>query len=384
MSIAQARRWAVLLVLVLHVAACAVLVTLAVRNPLGNWDMTPYAALALRTDGMSAEQVSQRAHDAVRAYIGDERFNRMVAGGQGEAAYQATMFRDAAAFAENLRFYDVKPVYVGLSRLVAPAIGNPAVATVAVSAAAFALALAVFPFFFRHRAVAVVGAWLLVTEGSLPLAIVATASSPDTLSLLFVVVSAMCAVTGRHLAWVLAAGLLAVLSRPDAAFILCPLLLGLAWIHRDDGRWKGWLGAMAVLFLAFVALGMLALPWSTLFHHTFFERLAYPVTGPVPPVNLARYLGVVSVTLPNALEPRVILFLLAGAGIAVVPWVKYRTIAHYQVLAAAAVAGIVLHFLAFPIDEFGHERMFLGSYFMTLAAALLMIDAWRLQPARDA
>ena len=106
------------------------------------------------------------------------------------------------------------------------------------------------------------------------------------------------------------------------------------------------------------------------------------MTGSVPAVTVARYLGVMSVTLPGALEPRVIAFLFAGIALAAWPWLKALRVTDVQVLAASAVAGMVFHFIVFPIDEFGHERMFLGSYFVVLAAALLAIDsALRAKPA---
>lgn len=371
-------RWAMRALLLLHAMAALALAGFAVREPLGNWDIVPYAALVQRAPGLGAEEVSRLAHDDVRRYLGDARFRSLIAGGEGglgEAAYQARMFREPDALMENLRFYDVKPLYIGLARLADRFTGNAAAAAVAVSAAAFALALAMFPLFFRHRLLAIAGAWLLVLTGSPPLALVAAAASPDSLSLLFATACGLLAVKRKPMAWVAAAGVLAVLSRPDAAFILCPLFLGLAWVRRAEGAWRPPLALMAALFAIFVMLGSMALPWSTLFHHTFFERLAYPVTGPVPPMTLARYLGAASVTLPHALEMRVLIFIALALSLALGPLGIRRRIEPFQVLAAAALAGIVLHVLVFPIDEFGHERMFLGSYFLILGAALAALDA---------
>ena len=248
-------RWSVIALLALHAAAAVAVGFFAVKNPLGNWDMVPYTALVMRDGAVGSQQLSKQAHEAVHQYIGDERFAAMVAGGAGEAGYQATLFRDPEAFAQNLRFYDVKPAYIGMAKLSSLFTGSPAVATVAASAVAFVLALALFPLYFRRRVLAVAGVWLLIVVGTPPLAIVAAAASPDTLSLLFVTTCAMAAVARRHPAWIAVAGLLAVLSRPDAAFILCPLLLGFAWVDRESGRWKALLAGMVALFALFVCHG---------------------------------------------------------------------------------------------------------------------------------
>ena len=129
------------------------------------------------------------------------------------------------------------------------------------------------------------------------------------------------------------------------------------------------------MFALFLYLGLQGLPWHTLFRHTFFGRKAFPLAAALAvPITPADYISVIRRTLPHVLEVRPLLFVVGGIALAVVPWLRSRRIAGFQWLAAAAVAGMVVHYLLFPIDEFGHERMFLGSYFLLVASLLLTVE----------
>ena len=370
-------RLALPLLLLLHCVAALVLGVHAARNPLGNWDIVPYVALVRQASGLGGQELSRQTYGEIREYFGEARYTQLLAQGNGpDDAYRAAVHESPAALAENLRFYSVKPLYILLSRAATAVVGNAALATVVVSAAAFSLFVMVFPLFFRRRAVAVAATWVLVLTGAPALGVIASCATPDSLGLLFAATAALLAAKRMNPWAVGVLGLLAVLARPDTMFLLGPLLLGLAWLERRDLRGRYLFGILVALSATFLYLGAQSLPWSTLFRHTFFGRIALPAAG-VPPVTPADYWSVVARTFPNAFNLRVGIVLAAGCALALVPWLRSRQWGPTQLLAAAAVVNIVAHFLIFPIDEFGHERLFLSSYFLVLAAALFTFEQFR-------
>jgi hypothetical protein len=377
-----ASRALVAALLLLHAIAAFALALNGWRQPLPNWDIIPYAALVRAEPGVAPQALSRLAYGDVRAYVGEAKFTPMVSGGDQDAAYRVRLYQDPAALLDNLRFYSVKPLYVALSKLAMPFTGNAASAAALVSALAFALLLAVFPLFFRHRVLAVALLWPLVLVGAPPLALVTHVATPDSLALLFVVGTVMCAVNRWHAVLVAACAVLAVLARPDAAVLLAPLLLGLAWLQRREGRAWPLTACFAVVMGLFVWLGRQALPWPTLFRHTFHGREPFPSAPALAQaVPMADYLAVIERTLPHVLSARPLLFFFGGLALALVPWLRRRSVDAFQWIALVAAGNMVVHYLIFPIDEYGHERMFLGSYFV-IASALLL--AWRARRAEAA
>ncbi len=343
------------------------------QHPLPNWDLIPYAALVRTQAGMSPEALSRETYAEVRQYVGEQKFRPMVEGGEADAGYRATLYANPAALADNLKFYSVKPLYVWLARMARPLVGNSASAAVLVSASALALLLTLAPFFFRRRLVAVAGLWLLMFAGEPDIWIMASCATPDTLSLLLVMCSSLVAIRHGHWVVVGSLSLLAVTARPDAAVFLVPLLAGLTLFEASSGQRLPFAGCTTAVLAFFVFLGKQALPWSTLFWHTFVRREPFPseVSYVVTP---EAYLQVVTRTLPHVLSPRPLVFLVAAVLLALLPLLLRRQILAFHWMAAVASGNMVLHYLIFPIDEFGHERMFLASYFVVSAAALLALE----------
>ncbi|MDB5873678.1 MAG: hypothetical protein JWQ07_3120 [Ramlibacter sp.] len=366
-------------VLLLHFVAAVLLGVQAVREPLGNWDIVPYVALVRSAAGVSGPALNQQTYAQLQEYLGPKYPQLLAQGGGPDDAYRTAVHDSPAALVENLKFYAVKPLYIQLVRAAAAVTGNAAQAAVLVSAAAFSLFVMIFPLFFRWRVAAVAATWLLVTSGAPALKVIAACATPDSLGLLFAGTAALLAVARTRPALVGVLGLLAVLARPDTMFLLGPLLLGLAWLQRRDTDARHWLAILALLSVVFLYLGSQSPPWNTLFRHTFFGRIPFPEAG-VAAVTPAEYWAVVTRTFPNAANARVVIVLLAGCALAIVPSLRSRSFGAAQLLAASAVINIVAHYVIFPIDEFGHERLFLSSYFLVLAALILSLE--RGAPAR--
>ncbi|MES3004034.1 MAG: GtrA family protein [Pseudomonadota bacterium] len=366
------RSWPVRGVLALHAIGVLLLAFHAWTHPLGNWDIVPYTALVRAQPGMTAQQVADATFRDVRAYMGEAHYVDLIEGGPPVRAYRMAIHTDPEALRDTLRFYSIKPLYIGLARWASQFTGSGASAGVLVSAAALALLFSVLPLFFARPLLAVGAVWLLLLPGGTPLWLIAACATPDTLGMLLVVLCALTGLRSAHWAAVGALGVLAVLARPDAAFMVVPILLGLAWLRRASGQAVLFALSAAACFALFAFLGTRALPWSTLFWHTFMETSTYP-SRIAQHVGVAEYFAVLRRTAHALLEPRPLIFLVLGAALSLIPFVRGRTIAPWQGLAGIATGGMLLHFLVFPIDEFGHERMFLASYVLLAAAALL---AW--------
>lgn len=367
----------IFLILLLNVLSAISLGISSYRTPLGNWDMIPYVALLRSNEEKDPAELSRQTYAEVHAYVGDQKYERMVSGEGEDGDYRSTLFNTPSALMDNLRFYSVKPLYIFLSRQAAVLTGNAAAATVMVSSIALCLFMAVFPLFFRWPIVAAGLLWTLLFTGEPEYWILAAAASPDSLGMLLAVSTVLLAAMHRCRLWIVAPlAMLAVLARPDTIFILVSLFCGMAWLERKEGRMPGLLFCMVGVVALFLFLNSHALPWTTLFRHTFFGRQIYP-SLPSQPVSVDEYIGVIKRTLPHVASWRTTLFLSLGCLLALVPWLRSRIIALPQLLAALAVINMLAHYLIFPIDEYGHERMFLSSYVLVIAAVLLMLqNAW--------
>lgn len=364
-------------IFILNALAASYLGISSYRNPLGNWDIVPYTALIRQGSDYDQAALSRQVYSEIRRYVGDKRFETIV-GGEGEGddgAYRKRMMEIPEALAANLQFYSIKPLYIFLSKQATALTNNAAAATVLISAIALSLFIVIFPLMFRWSTVAAIALWALLSTGEPKYLILGAAASPDSLGILLAVSTVLLAVIHRCSLWVVTPmALLAVLARPDIIFIITVLFCGLAWLERKDGRLLSLMLCFAGITAVFIYLNAQALPWSTLFRHTFFGRQIYPSVIPQP-VSIVNYLEVLERTLPQVVSWRTTLFLTFGSILALVPWLLSRTIGRQQLLAAIAVINMVAHYLIFPTDEYGHERMFLSSYILIIASVLLMLQS---------
>lgn len=358
------------LLLAVHVLGALWLAFDGVRTPYPNWDIIPYAALVHRADSGDPAEISRRAYADVRAYLGPQAYATLEVEQGPDEHYRRTVREQPAALLDILRFYEIKPLFLLAARAAHAWTGNAAQACVLVSALAVGATVAVLPFFFGHAIAVAALLWAGLLLGPLPLAMLAHVATPDALAMLFTTGLALSLWKGWHWSLAAACGALAVFARPDAVILAVPLLLGAAWVgRRGAGRWA--LLACAVACAAiFVALGRSALPWSTLFANTFVQRLPFPSQG-MHPVTPAAYLAVFWNNLHVLLTPRP-LAVAALAAVLAWPWRRPRAIGMVQLMAAAALANIAGHYLIFPIAEFGHERIYIGSYALVLVA----LGAW--------
>lgn len=352
------------------------------HRPMANWDALPYAALALRLDGVGDGQLRTAALAEVRAAF-PERFDDFVSGGS-DALYRQTVATDDAAFLAQLPFYVTKPLYVAGVFLLGRLEGNFATSTAHLSALAF-LVFCLLAALARPSGVPR-APWLaglvLVScfSATFPLSLLAAASSPDVLSAVFLLAGVLLGRDGR---WGTAAVflLLAQLARPDA--IIPVLTLVLAWAGVNP-RHRLRLLAIAGLSIGLSqAVGMLAdgYPLGVLLS-TLVARQPYPGTmtlalgSPEHMQILMRYLGdlLVNVRFP----------LLGLAGLFALAWSVYKRARWPAVLSFTALANIAAHVVLFPEVGGYQERFFFISYlFILMATGTLWREAYAAMQAKS-
>lgn len=340
------------------------------QHPMANWDALPYTALALRLDGLSDDRLRNAALAEVRTAF-PERFDDFVGGGTDDG-YRRTVAAEDTAFMAQLPFYTGKPLYVLGTFALGKLEGNFAAATAHLSALAFLL-IGVLAAIARPRTVPT-AAWLLAlvlacSFGVFPLSLLASASSPDTLSAALFLGGVLLA--GRQrigLAALLL--LLAQLARPDAIIPVLTFFLALA---ASDARHRLPLLLGAGLGIAVwqaVTVLTAGYPLEVLLS-TLVARQPYPGDARLA-LGSPEYMQVLFRYLADlAGNPR---FLVLGAIGAVSLLVCARNGFRWPgVLLLTALVNIVAHAVLFPEVGGYQERFFFVSYVLILMAAGMLI-----------
>jgi hypothetical protein len=321
-------------------------------RPSLNWDVVGYVAAARALESSDARDIHTFTYDTLRASVTDARFAVIAPGGEG---YKAVMYADPAAFAEQLPFYQVRPLYVGLLFVLYKAGVNLVFATYFVSAlgvcgglwAAYAIASRELP-----------AVWLFALP---PLAVacgalgIARLSTPDGLAFMGVMLAGALFVRGQRALLLVLPALVAV--RTDLALFSVPFLLGLLWQGRFDRRATAAALAAAVL-LYFGINWIYHYPgWETVFSFTFVELATHPLSAP-PHVTSGQYLSILARGVEVALNNGLFVAYLAAAAAAlflIVERVRHgedwravlREPAPALALLCLLYAGV--HFVLFPV-----------------------------------
>lgn len=341
------------------------------QSPMANWDALPYTALALRLDGMGNDQLRTSALAEVRAAF-PARFENFVGGGPDDE-YRRIVATDDEALMAQLPFYAGKPLYVLGVFALGKLEGNFATATAHLSALAFLL-LSVLAAIARPRLVPA-AAWLsglgmACAFGAFSLSLLASASSPDTLSAALFLGGVLLAGKQRiGLAALLL--LLAQLARPDSVIPVLTFLVTLAVIDAKH-RLPLLLGAgLAIVVWQAVATLTAGYPLEVLLS-TLIARQPFPgearltLGSPEYMQVLLRYLG------DLAINPRfLVLGLLGLVSLLICARNGFRW---PGVMLLTALVNIVAHAVLFPEVGGYQERFFFVSYILILMAGGMLLS----------
>lgn len=324
--------------LILVTTMALIVLAFGVKKPSYNWDMIGYVAAALSAEGYQGASLNKATYDSVRSEVGPNTFDQLT-----QDDYRETVFRDPASLAQQLPFYRIRPLYVGLIRVVhAMGLEYPK-STYVVSAIFAALSVVLLAFVAREIGAPVIAVALVVLfSGFID---IARLSTPDAMACFFALLTIYALIKGSTLVFFLAAVL--PLVRTD--FLLLSLLvLGHSFIFGQRKYAITSMTAACVLY-GLVARMNGAYGWLTLFNTSLIHKTAYPAAL-IPSHAIGDYLRpYASMAYDFTMHPHFVIYSLAL-------WFLMRNktrppSADWRLLSAVFIipmAFVAIHLLLFP------------------------------------
>jgi hypothetical protein len=346
-----------------------------------NPDLLGYIGVAHVLSGFPEGEIHARTYESAGDFCGRDRVG--LARG---SPYLETIASNPDAFAQQLPFYSVKPVYPLLIAALAQAGINPAAASWAISLAAYVgIAVCVMLWLGANVGLpwAMVAAWSIV---SLTFVVdLARLSTPDAISTLTILVALYQLFVRRRPLVGLALLVASVAVRPDNLFWLAAAGVYVAVMQPGRRIHAAVAGLLGVVIYGGIASWSGTHGWRIQFYHQFVGRLAYPA-GFESPLGLGDYVWIyLRETHPASLPAFFLLLSLIGLGTAAVrirllstrdPWVDVLTV---------VATFMVTHWLFYPEED----RLLAAAYVLILMGAVQTVyDLTRLpasasgEPAR--
>ena len=327
-----------------------------------------YIASALAFEIGDVDELRQRTRSELQRTLDARAFERQLAG-----PYRSTVYGDPDAFAEQLAFYRIRPVFNaalwGMYRLGIP-LGQ---ATQALPASGALASILLLYLLARRRLTGFALAALPPLAVAFQLPDLARLSTPDGWATCIMLLAALWFLRERWLALCVLLPL-SIGLRTDLVLLALPLLLVIA-ISQPHRRIAAALAAVVCVALD-VALGAWAgnPGWATLVHHTLIEKLAYPVSTSIE-LSLTTYAGLLGRGLLRAMAN---VQLIAFVAMTVAAWLATPAARRgalwrdpeWQLVAVGWVYALA-HFVLFPV---AWNRFFTAPYLLTAIVALAVLS----------
>jgi len=378
--------------------AAALVVVLSVLSwaipPAYNWDMLAYSAISLN------EGDPEVRHLRLWRYVERDVPAQSIAILRGQVSedltdprnidtlnYRQATATDPLAFADQLPFYSVKPLYPAaiaagvrsidaLSEWFGEASDvGPIVVSVLIGKFCWMGLGVAFFLLMRLRFSNLLAALTTTCAMALPtIHELGSYSTPDALSGLLILTAFVLALRDPSRLWTIAASgvaLLAVAARPDNVILLGMLLTWFLWNSRIRFRWAVVVGGAGVLW--YLAISQLSnnYGWSVLMHHSFYDYAEYPSQlAPQYAVGelLTLYLSM--------LASSGLFFKFFGFGLMILA-LRYSQRGGYDRLLQALMVMLgfmLVHWLIFPDQK---DRLLVAAYLFILATtAFCLADFW--------
>jgi hypothetical protein len=356
----------------LYLAFAATALWLSIYRPFHNWDVVGYIAAAKSYEQSDNAALQAFTYAELRAVLPAELYEdiareRNLGTGPG-ALYRRTVNTNPAAFGEQLPYYQIRPLYVGLIYLLYKAGVEIEFATHLISGIAVALALLVLYLTAirrLHPAVACLLPPLAWMFGAFDLA---RFSTPDGLAFLAVMLIVYC-FAQRRIAWLCIALPIALCARTDLILFTGPLLLALFATEREHRSWIALSAAASLLAYVGILTHYHHPGWATLVYFNVIERWIYPLSNP-PTLTMQQYFTALAHGTIALFADKIFLAYLAMLVLAAF-WLRKRALTSAPViLLAAAAVHIVGRFLALP---FMWDRFFPAPYTISALAVFWLI-----------
>lgn len=348
----------------------------SLTKPHLNWDLVMYIAAAKSYDEPDIAAVHAATYATLRDAVAPTVYLREVdRPPKLYREYTRALHADPRAFAEQLPFYTIRPIYVGLVYLLAKCGVDIVFATYAISGVAVALALALLYFMsasLLRQPYSYAVPFLAIIYGVMD---VARASTPDGLALLAIVVAAYLYLRQRVNA-LLGMLPLTVLIRTDLLLFVLPLLLVML-ITRSGSRVRV---VASALLAGGIYAGIMHLSgnagWATIFYHALIALVHYPLSQP-PVLTAQDYFSTLFYGLRNLLDDGIfVLYVLGATCGAITVRARSRSLLHALRTPAVGLMAVCLvcvigRLVLFPVAWL---RYFTGMYMVGTFALLMLFD----------
>jgi hypothetical protein len=265
---------------------------LALQFPFYNWDIVAYVGSVLSVDIKDVATLHSTTYQILQTQLPAEAFNRLLQGNYPQAVYQ-----DAHVFQEQLNFYFIKPLYIGLlyclSKLGVSIVNG--IALVSICATLFCAGLTLH-WLCRHINPHAAFAFTLLIGLQSRLFDLARIATPDALSVAVLLAALYILFEKKQLKTASMMVAFAVLVRANNiifATLLLSFMIGFAVYQKDraSARFSAWL--LLITVLSYFAMSKLlhGYSWWTLFYHSFVNKLNHPSQFDVP-FSISLYLEV--------------------------------------------------------------------------------------------
>jgi hypothetical protein len=338
-----------------YIIGCALaLLTISIARPANNWDMIGYVSSAYHYLGLKGAELHSRTYDDIRATTSADEYAQMI-----DTPYELAVSQDPVALEQQLPFYTIRPLYVGLTIMASSFTDTMSMATTVVSAfAGFFIVLITGLFLLR------VNIWVLL---SLPVALIlvniaymSNLNSPDALAAALAIASLY--IASRGSVWALVPLALLPVARTD--YVVLVAILAIAYWNLLPRR-----AILASAAVAFISYALINWFFGNYGHLVVFNFTL--ISGPVPyPVEMAisknpgDYLAAYIQGMKAVLGSQEVWQVFAAALVIVA--VPREIPPFIKLVFLASTAFMLLHFALFPA---GFKR----SYFLANWSAALLI-----------
>jgi len=366
----------------ISVGVCALYIVLCARyallNPWRNWDMLPYVASAMSYDDGNIERIHAATYQAAR----EAGAANLMAGSR----YWEDMATNAEHFHQQLPFYQVKPMYVGLIYLGHKAGLSYVTASVVISVVSSVLMFCLIAMWLKKFTQGLLwGALTILSTWAIALTQTSRLSTPDTLSSFLILVSLYLLMETPSKVLGYCVLVLSLLARPDNILLAMVVIAYFNFAAPPclavTRRWQ------AVLLVAPLALSLVVrhvtgfYGWWTGFAHSFYGWMVAPAEFSEP-FTIPAYMKVfIQVLGFNPVFERGVAFIgLFLIFTLVTARVRLRTGSVYSHAAIAFALAVVVRVIMFPEWE---DRFYVAYYAMSVICFVAVWRTSRLSPTTE-
>lgn len=343
----------------------------AVSNPFYSWDMIPYTAIVLSLEQPSDKQtLHSKTYQTIKQLVPPQVYAELTKPG-----YRQEMAQNPDYFHQQLPFYQIRPLYTGLSNLLYKTTGmNVVTAIVMISVlSSLFMSIIILRWLLNEldNGYAYLFAFLIIHISGIIQ--IASALTPDALSAALLILS-MYLLIQRHLYVASSLLVLALFARTDNIILVILTFSYLTVLAPNEYRLNRTAGGVFLLLsiVSYLAINHLAnnYGWATVFHHTFIGSIPNPADFH-PNVTWTDYLSVLAPNSMNAFYWSHSLLFMLFLGLMTIFLASVHKTNHlrspthqiYSHLTVLLILSVLIHCLLFPFPVFW-QRFFIAHFSM--------------------